>query len=100
MTGGQSVGVRISGPVGAHDRPRIRNKLRCLSALGTGLTSSACRGKEAHVIRTAVIAIGGNSLITDKDHQRVLDQYQACSETCRHIAPLLRDPNLSLVITH
>jgi carbamate kinase len=52
------------------------------------------------VSRTAVIAIGGNSLITDKEHQRVPDQYQACSETCRHIAPLLRDPDLRLVITH
>ncbi|HVO52157.1 MAG TPA: carbamate kinase [Thermoanaerobaculia bacterium] len=50
--------------------------------------------------RTAVIAIGGNSLITDKEHQRVPDQYQACSETCRHVAPLLRDPDLRLVITH
>ncbi|MGZ6971605.1 MAG: amino acid kinase family protein, partial [Thermoanaerobaculia bacterium] len=50
--------------------------------------------------RTAVIAIGGNSLITDKEHQRVPDQYQACSETCRHIAPLLREPELRLVITH
>jgi carbamate kinase len=52
------------------------------------------------VTRTAVIAIGGNSLITDKEHQRVPDQYRACSETCRHIAPLLRDPDLRLVITH
>lgn len=50
--------------------------------------------------RTVLIAIGGNSLITDKEHQRVPDQYQACSETCRHIAPLLRDPDLRLVITH
>jgi carbamate kinase len=52
------------------------------------------------VTRTAVIAIGGNSLITDKQHQGVPDQYHACAETCRHIAPLLRDPELRLVITH
>lgn len=50
--------------------------------------------------RTAVIAIGGNSLIADKQHQRVPDQYQACAETCRHLAPLLRDPGFRLVITH
>ena len=50
--------------------------------------------------RTVVIAIGGNSLITDKQHQRVSDQYEACAETCHHIAPLLRDPDLRLVITH
>jgi carbamate kinase len=52
------------------------------------------------VTRTAVIAIGGNSLITDKQHQGVPDQYQACAETCRHLAPLVRDPDLRLVITH
>ena len=39
--------------------------------------------------RTAVIAIGGNSLITDKEHQTVPDQYLAAAETCRHVAPLL-----------
>lgn len=50
--------------------------------------------------RTAVIAIGGNSLITDKQHQKVSDQYHAVAETCRHIAPLMRDPALRLVITH
>lgn len=38
----------------------------------------------------AVIAIGGNSLITDKDHQTVEDQYQAVGETDHHIAQLVR----------
>jgi carbamate kinase len=52
------------------------------------------------VTRTAVIAIGGNSLITDKEHQTVPDQYLAAAETCRHVAPLLADGNLRLVITH
>jgi carbamate kinase len=52
------------------------------------------------VTRTAVIAIGGNSLITDKEHQTVPDQYQAAAETCRHVAPLLADSDLRLVITH
>lgn len=50
--------------------------------------------------RTVVVAIGGNSLITDQQHQRVSDQYEACAETCRHLAPLLMDPDLRLVITH
>jgi carbamate kinase len=50
--------------------------------------------------RTVVIAIGGNSLIVDKQHQGVPDQYRACVETCRHLANLLRDPELRLVITH
>ncbi len=39
--------------------------------------------------KVAVIAIGGNSLIKDKNHQTVEDQYQAAKETCHHIADRL-----------
>ena len=39
--------------------------------------------------RVAVVAIGGNSLIKDKAHQTVEDQYQAAKETCRHIADMI-----------
>ena len=39
--------------------------------------------------KLAVIAIGGNSLIADKAHQKVEDQYQAAKETTRHIADLI-----------
>ena len=38
-----------------------------------------------------VIAIGGNSLIADKDHQTVEDQYNAAAETDHHIAQLVKD---------
>ncbi len=41
--------------------------------------------------RTAVVAIGGNSLIKDKFHQTVRDQYIAAGETCWHIAAMIRD---------
>ncbi len=41
--------------------------------------------------KTAVVAIGGNSLIKDKEHQSVRDQYIAAGETCWHIASMLRD---------
>ncbi|MBC7264539.1 MAG: carbamate kinase [Chloroflexi bacterium] len=37
----------------------------------------------------AVVAIGGNSLIKDKDHQTVPDQYAAAHETCIHIAGMI-----------
>ncbi len=37
----------------------------------------------------AVIAIGGNSLIKDKKHQSVEDQYLAAQETCHHIADMI-----------
>ena len=39
--------------------------------------------------KTAVIAIGGNSLIKDKQHQTVEDQYLAAKETCIHIADMI-----------
>jgi carbamate kinase len=40
--------------------------------------------------RTAVVAIGGNSLIKDSQHQTVEDQYRAAGETCRHIAAMIK----------
>jgi len=39
--------------------------------------------------KLAVVAIGGNSLIKDKNHQTVPDQYQAAKETCHHIADMI-----------
>jgi carbamate kinase len=41
--------------------------------------------------RRAVVAIGGNSLIRDKEHQSVRDQYIAAGETCWHIAAMIQD---------
>ena len=49
--------------------------------------------------RTAVVAIGGNSLIKDTMHQTVRDQYIAAGETCVHIAGMIRD-GWNVVITH
>jgi carbamate kinase len=40
--------------------------------------------------RVAVIAIGGNSLVKDKAHQTVEDQYQAAGETAYHIAQMVK----------
>ena len=37
-----------------------------------------------------VVAIGGNSLITDKEHQSVEDQYEAAGATDHHIAQLIK----------
>jgi carbamate kinase len=39
--------------------------------------------------KLAVVAIGGNSLIKDKNHQTVQDQYLAAKETCHHIADMI-----------
>ena len=49
--------------------------------------------------RTAVVAIGGNSLIKDKTHQTVRDQYIAAKETCHHIVTMIKD-GWTVVITH
>jgi carbamate kinase len=50
-------------------------------------------------MKTLVIAIGGNSLIKDAQHQSVPDQYAAVVETVRHLTDLL-ERDFRLVITH
>ncbi len=49
--------------------------------------------------RRAVVAIGGNSLITDPEHQSVEDQYLAAAETDHHIAAMVAS-GWDVVITH
>jgi carbamate kinase len=49
--------------------------------------------------KTAVVAIGGNSLILDKQHEDVASQWQAVQETCGHIADMI-ERGWNLVITH
>lgn len=39
--------------------------------------------------KVAVVAIGGNSLIKDPQHQSVEDQYLAAKETCYHIVDMI-----------
>ena len=49
--------------------------------------------------KTAVVAIGGNSLIKDKEHQTVPDQFATTDETCAHIAQMIKQ-GWRVVITH
>lgn len=49
--------------------------------------------------KIAVVAIGGNSLIKDKNHQTVEDQYQAAKETTHHIADMI-EAGWDVVIGH
>jgi len=49
--------------------------------------------------KTAVVAIGGNSLIRDGDHQTVADQFEATRETCAHIASMV-EQGWEVIITH
>ncbi|MCC6955476.1 MAG: carbamate kinase [Anaerolineales bacterium] len=47
----------------------------------------------------AVVAIGGNSLIKDKQHEDVESQVRAVEETCRHIAEMIVR-GWNVVVTH
>jgi carbamate kinase len=53
----------------------------------------------ANTTKSAVVAIGGNSLIKDRTHQSVRDQYIAAGETCWHIAGMIKD-GWEVAITH
>ena len=49
--------------------------------------------------KTAVIAIGGNSLISGKGKESLEDQHQAIFETTRHIADII-ESGYQVVVTH
>lgn len=49
--------------------------------------------------KVAVVAVGGNSLIKDKAHQTIPDQYQAASDSMAHIAGMI-EAGWDVVITH
>jgi len=47
----------------------------------------------------AVVAIGGNSLIRDKDHLAIPDQYQQVTITAHHIAAMV-EAGWNVIVTH
>lgn len=49
--------------------------------------------------RRVVVAIGGNSLITDPERKSVYDQYEAAGKTTAHLAPLI-DEGWEVVVVH
>ncbi len=49
--------------------------------------------------KVAVVAVGGNSLIKDKDHKSISDQYEAAAESMGHIAGMIEN-GWDVVITH
>ncbi|MBN2494495.1 MAG: carbamate kinase [Deltaproteobacteria bacterium] len=49
--------------------------------------------------KLAVLAIGGNSLIRDRDHQRVTDQFEVARETCGHVREMI-ERGWDVVVTH
>lgn len=48
---------------------------------------------------TVVVAVGGNSLITDKDHTSVKDQAKAAEESMHHVAEMVA-AGWNVVVTH
>ena len=49
--------------------------------------------------KVAVVAVGGNSLIKDKEHKTIKDQYEAAAESMRHIASMI-EHGWDVIITH
>lgn len=49
--------------------------------------------------RTALVAIGGNSLITDKNNPDIPHQWDAVRQTCLHLADMVED-GWHLIVTH
>ena len=49
--------------------------------------------------KLAVVAIGGNSLIVDKNRKTIPDQFDAVKETMKHIADMISE-GYDIVITH
>lgn len=49
--------------------------------------------------KVAIVAVGGNSLIIDKQHEDVPSQVKAVEETCKHIADMVQR-GWNVVITH
>jgi carbamate kinase len=49
--------------------------------------------------KTAVVAVGGNSLISDKQHEDVASQVKAVEETCKHIADMV-ERGWTVIVTH
>src|SRR5512138_2423974 len=49
--------------------------------------------------KVAVVAVGGNSLISDTKHEDVGSQVKAVEETCRHIANMIAE-GWNVIVTH
>ena len=49
--------------------------------------------------KKAVVAIGGNSLVKDKAHQSIQDQYKAVTETTKHITGMI-EQGWTVAIAH
>lgn len=49
--------------------------------------------------KVVIVAIGGNALVKDNNHQSVLDQYEKVCETVSHIADMVEE-GYEVIVTH
>src|SRR3979409_424895 len=49
--------------------------------------------------KTAIVAVGGNSLIIDEEHQSIPDQYKAAAESAQYVADMV-EAGVTVVLTH
>ena len=49
--------------------------------------------------RTAIVAVGGNSLIVDEEHQSIYDQFDAAAVTSHYVADMV-EAGWTVVLTH
>ena len=49
--------------------------------------------------RTAIVAVGGNSMIIDDRHQSIPDQYLAAAQSSRYVADMV-EAGVTVVLTH
>ena len=82
---------RPRGDRRGHRRPALGRVGRGREPDAHGQGADGADDGWVRVRRRAVVAIGGNSLIRDKQHQTVRDQYVAAGETCWHIASMITD---------
>ena len=66
---------------------------------GGGATAGSRSMTMADSPKLAVVAVGGNSLIRDKDHLSIPDQYAQAAITARHIADMI-EAGWNVVVTH
>jgi len=49
--------------------------------------------------KTAVVAVGGNSLIVDAQHQSIPDQYKAAAQSSQYVADMV-EAGVTVILTH
>lgn len=49
--------------------------------------------------KTAIVAVGGNSLIIDEEHQSIPDQYTAAAVSSRYVADMV-EAGVTVILTH